>query len=310
MSYIERGVYWYLKNVFFGGIKTLLSKNYIFFTILALSMAALSFNPTMARIEVITAISFILGAWQPIIFPLAFVTLIIIPGIGSNTLFFIPLWAFFTASIALLVPRDMVDSWGGYALFFGNQKGHVPFNFIFNLIFFIGIAASLTLLNPYSIVFLVISLLMLYITNVFAKQRKNDRFGFALSIFYVNIFYYFLTINTPAFASGFIILDSFIALFTLFFAVQGNARILESKVAPHAAVFLTLGLALGFHSAGSANLHLYQFIFSAAIFPVVIVLFLSSDKVENYFTRQPSVGKAIVDFGKNKLEDFLKKLIQ
>jgi hypothetical protein len=308
MSYIEQGIYWYIKNIILGGIKTLISKQYLFFTVLSISVALLAaFNPIMQRLEVIVALSLIMGAWQPVVFPVAFAVMLFIPGIEGLVWLFLPLWAIFTALVALFIPRDLVDSWGGYGVFFGNPKGHVPFNFVFNLIFIGGVIYSLAFLTAYSVVFLMISLTMLYMTNLFARRDKNDRLGFTLSIFYISIFYYFATINAFSSISGFTVVDTLIALFTLFFAVQGNTRILESKVAPHAAVFLTLGLALGFHAVGSTNLHLYQFVFASVIFPVTIVLFLFSERFENYFTRQPSMTKAVLDFSKGKLENLIKK---
>jgi len=117
--------------------------------------------------------------------------------------------------------------------------------------------------------------------------------------------YYFATVRALAFSSGFVVGDAFVALFTLFFAVQGNTRIMQSKVAPHAAVFLTLGLALGLHAAGAPNLHHYQFIFASIIFPFALILFLFSHRFMHYFTRQPSVTKAILDFGRSRIESFL-----
>lgn len=304
MSYIERGVYWYLKNIFLGGLKILFSRRYAFFTVFSISIVLLSFfNPSMKGLETIAAISLLAGAIYPLLFPLAFVLMIFTPWVSGASFIFAPLWAFLTALIALMIPRDLVDSWAGYALFFGNPKGHVPFNPIFNMIFIAGAAISVVIKNQFSLVFLAISLLMIFVTNYVARFGRNDRFGFTMSIFYLNILYYFIALGFP----GLIVTDSFFILITLFFAVQANTKVLQSKINTDSAVLVTLALALGFHSAGFSNYHLYQISSAFIIFPLILFFFMTSQKFKHYFTRQPSVRQSILDFTKRKFDEFISR---
>ena len=318
MQYSVTAVYWYLRSLILSGMKELFKPRYLPFTLSLLVLSIIStIMPHLAGVEAALGLALLFGQlW--LIIPLFFLFLISYASWSFLLPFFFYLWFAVLTIIILLMCRDFVDSWAGYIFFMGTPN-RVPLTHVFNAIFGLGIGISLVFVDVFSAAFILISLFMIYIVNVFVRIEKNNLFATTVTFFYIFILYNFSMMKNVAqkFSPFFIIVDILLALLTIFFIADKFVKPFQSRIPfinNRTIVYSALGLVALFHiytinTDFFQAMHTAVFISSVSILSVVLPLFYLSPYLKEYFSRKPSAKEAVKQAATTVASEFLGKVM-
>lgn len=318
MPYAASSLYWYVRSIILSGLKSLFKQRYLPFTIVLFALSIIStIMPHLSGVEGALGLAMFFGQlW--LVIPLFLLFFVSYSSWSFILPFFFYLWFGFLALVVLLICRDFVDSWAGHIYFLG-VSNRVPLTHIFNAVFGIGIGISLVFVDIFSVAFILISMFMIYVVNVFARIEKNNIFATIISFFYVFVLYNFFMMKNVArqFSSFFLIIDVFIALLAMFFVAAKFIKPFQSRVPfinNKTIVYSTLGLLALFHvytlnTAFFQSMHTALFILSVSIISAALPLFYLSPSFHDYFSRKPSVKEAVKQAATTVASEFFGKII-
>lgn len=301
-SYRGKAVYWYIRSMILSGFKELFKPRFLPFTILIFSLSIIAtIFPHLSGVEAALGLALLFGQlW--LIIPLFFLFLISFNSWSFILPIFFFLWFSFMAVLLLLISRDFVDSWAGYIFFLGEAR-RVPYTHIFNAIFGLGIGISLVFVDIFSVAFILISMFMIYIVNVFAKIDDNNLFATTITVFYIFILYNFSMMKNVAkqFSGVFGIVDIFLIIFSIFFIATRFIKPFESKlkfITKNMIVYSSLGLLALFYvytlnTDFFQTMHTTLFISTVSLMSLSLVLYYISPTFHNLFSRKPSSNEAV-----------------
>lgn len=318
MSYIEQGIYKYIKKVFLAGMEELFNRRwlpFVLFTISAVALRSMSYINSVQHTMIATA--FVLGALWSLInnygreFAVMSGILLFYFSYTLNTIVetmllqvYFMSWIFLINLLTFLILRDFISGWSGFALFLGNPKGRVVFRPVINtaIILFVSyiLLKSGEIDNFSASIGLMIGALVLFVVNnLVKKQEGNEVFGTIMGIFSFNFIYHFIIAVNPHNYS--VVIDLLIVIFGISFAAKNVALNISRKTNnKDFSILLTLGLLLGYHNVvvktikfvnPIAAYHSFSFLASAAILSGALFLFVYSKKFRNYITEAKNVKR-------------------
>ena len=301
-SYRGKAVYWYIRSMILSGFKELFKPRFLPFTILLFTLSIIStLFPLLSGVEAALGLALLFGQlW--LIIPLFFLFLVSFNSWSFILPLFFFLWFSFMAVILLLISRDFVDSWAGHIFFLGEVK-RVPYTHIFNAIFGLGMGIALVFVDIFSVVFIIISMFMIYIVNVFAKIDENNLFATTMTIFYIFILYNFSMMkNVAKQFSGIVgVIDILLIIFSIFFIATRFTKPFESKlkfINRNMIVYSSFGLLALFYvytlnTNFFQSMHTALFISTVSLMSASLILYYISPTFHNLFSRKPSSKEAI-----------------
>jgi hypothetical protein len=302
ISYRGKAIYWYLRSTVISGVKELFKIRFLPFTILLLILSIIStLFPNLAGVEAAMGLALIFGQlW--LVIPLFFLFIISYSSWSFVLPAFFYVWFSLMAFILLMISRDFVDSWAGYIFFLGEVR-RVPYTPIFNAIFGIGIGISLVFVDIFSVAFILISMFMIYIVNVFAKIENNNLFATIISIFYIFILYNFAMMKNVArqFSGFFGVFDILFIVFSLFFIAtkfikpfQPKLKFINSRMIVYSAMgIIALFYVYTLNTNFFQSMHTILFISLVSIMSASLLLYYISPAFHNLFSRKPTANEAV-----------------
>ncbi len=330
MSFVEQGVYWYAKRVLFSGFKNLTEKKWLaitLFTAFLIALGTLSYlgyftldskiQTAIATGFVLAAVWFIGGRLFVTIFTLLSITLFLLNYPYENLLLSLFYLGFISLVniVSFLVVKDFISGWAGFVLLLGNKSGRVVFSPVISLIAILVILYALysSALDMYiKVVAIAVSLLILFIVNIYSKKEDYNIFGAIVGFYFLSAIYHlYFGYN---FVNYSLAVDAVIVIFNLLFATNGLIIGLSDRVKnKNFSMMLMFGLLLGYHNAilkmnlvGTAlqNYHNFSFIISSWIISVMALAFMQNKKVREYMTERKemkTIGKRVIDLAIKKI---------